>query len=375
MSEFTVWNGPRHDSDSMTSTQAKALLELQASGLFVPKDSAEGTASSANQLVTDSTVDSKIEAATAGSKVARTAALSLSSDNVLTITLSNGATSSVSIPKDTNTKYGISYSNGRLTLIEGGTTESADIPNSNTTYTLAVEGHKLTLKGNDSTESSITLPDNNTEYGLSFSEGKLMLVPGGSSNYVNIPDKNTTYSLSISGHNLTLKSSDSAEQSVTLPDNDTKYGLKYDSSTEQLTLVESGADKNVTIKQRTYGLEVDSSTKQLTLAEGGSESSVSIDQFISEGVDEKILAALPIGSIVHWDNGCMTYYEDVEIFDTETGLTATVQMESKHIPQSLTVPNGFLACDGGSISDTYKTLSGMLGGKLPLIDYAIIKAA
>ena len=121
------------------------------------------------------------------------------------------------------TTYGLAYnaSTKELSLVEGGQSDSVVIPNDNTSYTLTKNGNTITLTGSDGSTASVT--DENTEYGLSFVNGVLSLVRGGSDLTANIPDTDTTYTITINGDQLTLTPSSGTPQTITLPTG----GLKY----------------------------------------------------------------------------------------------------------------------------------------------------
>lgn len=85
------------------------------------------------------------------------------------------------------------------------------------TYTLSISGHTVTLTGSNGTTSSITVPDADTTYTLGFANGVLSLTDSnGTPQTVTIPDNNTTYTMSLSGNVLTLTDSDGHAQSVTI---------------------------------------------------------------------------------------------------------------------------------------------------------------
>lgn len=191
------------------------------------------------------------------------------SGSTVTLTGSDGSTTSVS---DSDTKYGLQLQNGKLKLVEGGSTSEITLPDNNTTYTISISGHTITLTPSSGTAQSVTVPDNNTTYTISKSGSTVTLTGSDGSTstftdanttytagaglslsgtefsaktgfttsgnnravqtdtngnlYVVQKDSNTTYSLTqdaSDGHKITLTPSSGTAQTVTIPDNDTKY--------------------------------------------------------------------------------------------------------------------------------------------------------
>ena len=61
-----------------------------------------------------------------------------------------------------------------------------------------------------------------------------------------------TYTLSISGHTITLTGDGGTTSSVTVPDNDTHYGLSYNASTGSVSIVENGGSSSITISDANH---------------------------------------------------------------------------------------------------------------------------
>lgn len=143
--------------------------------------------------------------------------------SVISFTYASGIWHQNDADDTSGTVYGLAYnaSTKTLSLVEGGGGDSVVLPNDDTTYTLTKSGNTITLTGSDGSTASVT--DENTEYGLSFNNGVLSLVRGGSDLTANIPDEDTTYTISISGDQLTLTPSSGTPQTITLP----AGGLKY----------------------------------------------------------------------------------------------------------------------------------------------------
>ena len=144
---------------------------------------------------------------------------------------------------DDDTTYSIGISGHTITLTPSeGTPQSVTVPDNNTTYTISKSGNTVTLTGSDG--STQTFTDSDTTYsagtglqlsGTTFS-AKLGYTTSGNNRkvqadangnlYVVQKDSNTTYSLTqdaSDGHKITLTPSSGTAQTVTIPDNDTKY--------------------------------------------------------------------------------------------------------------------------------------------------------
>lgn len=192
------------------------------------------------------------------------------SGHTVTLTGSDGSTSTVTVP-DNDTKYGISISGNTLSIVEGGSGTSVTIPNDNTTYDLSISGNTLTLTGSDGTTDDVTLPDNDTKYGLSISGHTVSLVEGGSTTQVTVPDENTTYTISISGNTITLTGSDGSTSTVTVSTTDTTYALSKSGNTITLT-GSDGSTTSVTDSDTTYALSISGHTVTLTGSDGSTDS-------------------------------------------------------------------------------------------------------
>lgn len=107
---------------------------------------------------------------------------------------------------------------------------------------LKKEGNKIVLYSNLGDHCSVT--DSDTTYDLTKSGNKIILT-GSDGSRDEVTDSNTTYDLTINGHTVHLNGSDGTDDSVTVPDNDTKYGLSRSGHT--VTIVEGGTNKSVTI--------------------------------------------------------------------------------------------------------------------------------
>ena len=128
--------------------------------------------------------------------------------------------------QDTNTTYGLSLVGDTLSLVEGGSTKEITISTNDTTYTLtqdSTDGHKITLTPSTGDAQTITIPDNNTKYGLNITGNRVSLVEGGTTTSVTVPDNNTTYSISNNGSSITLTPSSGNAQTITVPDTNTTY--------------------------------------------------------------------------------------------------------------------------------------------------------
>lgn len=68
-------------------------------------------------------------------------------------------------------------------------------------------------------------------------------------------DSGKTYSISISDHTITLTDSDGGTQTVTVPDNDTHYGLSFSNGT--LSVVENGGSPSVAIPDTVLKYTID----------------------------------------------------------------------------------------------------------------------
>lgn len=130
-------------------------------------------------------------------------------------TLKVGSTSAVAIKR--NGSLGGKWENGSvISFTYDGTNwvqNDAD-ESSNTTYTLTKSGNRITLTGSDG--STVSVVDENTEYGLSFSNGILSLVPSGNTPTVTIPDNDTTYTITTSGANLIVTDSDGNTDTISM---------------------------------------------------------------------------------------------------------------------------------------------------------------
>lgn len=95
---------------------------------------------------------------------------------------------------DTNTKYGLSLEENKLSLVESGSTSQVTISTNDTTYTLAQDStdkHKLIFTPSEGNATEITMPDNNTTYsagtgitlsGTTFSNSGVRSIATGSTN-------------------------------------------------------------------------------------------------------------------------------------------------------------------------------------------------
>ena len=175
---------------------------------------------------------------------------------------------------DTNTKYGLKIEGNKISLVEGGTTSSGTITSNDTTYTLTQDktnGHIVTLTPSVGDPQTITIPDNNTTYGLKIEGSKVTLVPGGTTASVTVPNTNTTYTLTQDaddGHKITLTPSTGAATTITIPDNNTIYdaasqtvaGLMSAADKKKLDGIAEGANKT-TDTNTTYTLTQDNTNK------------------------------------------------------------------------------------------------------------------
>lgn len=180
--------------------------------------------------------------------------------------------------QDTNTTYGLSLVGDTLSLVEGGSTKEITISTNDTTYTLtqdSTDGHRITLTPSTGEAQTITIPDNNTKYGLNITGNRVSLVEGGTTTSVTVPDNNTTYSISNNGSSITLTPSSGNAQTITVPDTNTTYTISASGRTITLT-PSSGDAQSVTIPDNNtkYGLSITGNT--VKLVEGGTTSSITV---------------------------------------------------------------------------------------------------
>lgn len=169
-------------------------------------------------------------------------------------TLKVGSTSAVAIQRNGNLE-GVWESGSVISFTYNGTCwvqNDADVSgDSGKTYTFSIDGHTLTIEDSDGDTQTLTLPDDDTKYGLSINGNVVSLVPNGSGSQITLPNDDTTYTMSISGHTLTLTPSEGTVQSITLPDDNTTYTLSADG--DQITLIGSdGTTSSVTDSDTTY---------------------------------------------------------------------------------------------------------------------------
>lgn len=189
------------------------------------------------------------------------------SGNTLTLNGDGGTTSSVTIPDD-DTKYGISISGHTISLVEGGSGTQVTVPDNNTTYTLSISGHTITLTPSSGTAQSVTVPDNNTTYTISGSGDSITLTGSdGSTSSASISGSDTTYALSKSGNSITLTGSDGSTSSVT--DANTTYSMSISGNVITLT-PSSGSAQTVTVPNdnTTYSMTINGHTITLTPSNG-----------------------------------------------------------------------------------------------------------
>lgn len=165
------------------------------------------------------------------------------SGGTLTLTGSDGSTDSVSVQEPLVSGTNIKTINGNSILGSGDIT----IQDDDTTYTLSISGNTLTLTGSDGSTSTATITDDDTTYTISVSGDTLTLTGSdGSTDSVTLPDNNTTYTFSVSGHTLTITPSSGSAQTVTLPDDNTTYTLSISGNVLSLT-PSSGTAQTVTL--------------------------------------------------------------------------------------------------------------------------------
>lgn len=164
--------------------------------------------------------------------------------------------------------YGLSISGSDLSLVSGGSATTVTLPTGET-YQISISGHTITLTGSEGDTSSVTVPDNDTQYGLSINGHAISLVEGGSGTQVTVPDNNTTYTLSVSGNTLTLTGSDGSTSSITIP-----AVVTYSLSKEVDDIVLTGSDgstSSVTDNNTIYGLSIRGNSLSLNGSDGSSD--------------------------------------------------------------------------------------------------------
>lgn len=231
-------------------------------------------------------------------------------------TLKVGSTSAVAIQRNGNLE-GVWESGSVISFTYNGTCwvqNDADVSgDSGKTYTFSIDGHTLTIEDSDGDTQTLTLPDDDTKYGLSISGKTISLVPNGSGTQVTIPDDDTTYTMSISGHTLTLTPSSGTAQSITLPDDNVTYSLSKSGSTITLT-GSDGSTTSVTDSNTTYS--------GMTKAQGEAGTSTT-NMVISPKVLHDVVEALD---------------DDITYSIGISGHTITLT-PSEGTPQSVTVPD------------------------------------
>lgn len=181
-------------------------------------------------------------------------------------TLKVGSTSAVAIQRNGNLE-GVWESGSVISFTYNGTCwvqNDADVSgDSGKTYTFSIDGHTLTIEDSDGDTQTLTLPDDDTKYGLSINGNVVSLVPNGSGSQITLPNDDTTYTMSISGHTLTLTPSEGTPQSVTVPDNNTTYTISKSGNTVTLT-GSDGSTQTFTDSDTTYsagtGLQLSGTT-------------------------------------------------------------------------------------------------------------------
>ena len=154
------------------------------------------------------------------------------SSRTLTLTPSSGTAQTITIPDaNDDTTYTLTFTNGALSLVDGeGTiiiTHTIPDNDTNTTYDLSYDSgtRVVTLRSNDPDEAddTFTLPESTStaSYTLTFADGTLTLVDGTTGmESVTIPDENTTYGLRLRGNVLSLVEG-GEDNTLTLPLADT----------------------------------------------------------------------------------------------------------------------------------------------------------
>lgn len=110
-------------------------------------------------------------------------------------TLTVGSTSGIAIKRNGSSSGKWSAGSVVSFTYDGTNWIQNDSDDSGKTYSISISDHTITLTDSDGGTQTVTVPDNDTHYGLSFSNGTLSVVENGGSPSVNIPDTVLKYTI------------------------------------------------------------------------------------------------------------------------------------------------------------------------------------